>query len=49
MEHYLGVAEEKGITDEEIEAIQSIVMAVHAARVRAQVREVRSRSGDEDE
>jgi hypothetical protein len=30
MEHYLGVAKEKGITDNEIGAAQSIVMAVSA-------------------
>jgi len=35
MEHYLGVARKKGITDEEIGAVQSIVMAVEAGRVRA--------------
>ncbi len=44
MEHYLGVAKEQGITDEEIGAVQSIVMAVSAGRVNAQVREVRARS-----
>lgn len=45
MEHYLGVAKNKGITDDEIGAVQSIVMAVHAGRVRAQFREVRERAG----
>ena len=43
MEHYLGVARKKGITDDEIGAIQSIVMAVESGRVRAQFREVRDR------
>jgi len=43
MEHYLGVAKEEGITDDQIGAVQSIVMAVSAGRVPAQVREVRSR------
>jgi alkylhydroperoxidase/carboxymuconolactone decarboxylase family protein YurZ len=43
MDHYLGVAKEEGITDDEIGAVLAIVMAVHAGRVRAQVREVRSR------
>jgi len=43
MESYLGVARKKGITDEEIGAVQSIVMAVEAGRVRAQFREVRNR------
>jgi hypothetical protein len=43
MEHYLGVAKEEGLTDEEIGAVQSIVMAVSAGRINAQLREVRSR------
>jgi hypothetical protein len=41
METYFGVAEEEGVTDEEIGAVQSIVMAVSAGRVRAQFREAR--------
>ena len=41
MESYLGVARKKGITDDEIGAVQAIVMAVQAGRVRAQFREVR--------
>ena len=36
MEHYFGVAKEQGLTDEEIGAVESIVMAVSAGRVRAQ-------------
>ena len=43
MEHYLGVSKEEGLTDEEIGAVQSIVMAVSAGRINAQLREVRSR------
>ena len=43
MKSYLGVARKKGTTDEEIGAVQSIVMAVEAGRVRAQFREVRER------
>jgi len=43
MNEYLGVAEEKGITDEELGAVQAIVMAVSAGRVNAQVQEVRRR------
>jgi hypothetical protein len=43
MEHYLGVAREEGITEDQVGAVQSIVMAVSAGRVNAQVREVRSR------
>jgi len=43
MEHFLGVAEGKGITDEEIGIIQGIVMAVSGGRVRAQFKEVRGR------
>jgi len=44
MESYFGVAKEKGITREEIGAVQSIVMAVSAGRVGAQVRDVRRRA-----
>ncbi len=43
MEHYFGVAKEQGITDDEIGAVQSIVMAVSAGRVRSQFREVREK------
>ena len=43
MESYLGVAEEMGISREEIGAVQSVVMAVHAGRVNAQLSEVRAR------
>lgn len=42
MDHYLGVTQEKGITQEEIGTILSIVMAVSGGRVRAQFREVQS-------
>ena len=44
MEHYLGVARKEGVSDEEIGAVQSIVMAVSSGRVRAQFREVRERA-----
>jgi hypothetical protein len=43
MESYLGVAREEGLTDQEIEAVQSVVMAVSAGRIKAQMREVRER------
>jgi hypothetical protein len=43
MEHYLGVAKEEGITSDQIEAVKSIVMAVSAGRISAQVSDVRSR------
>jgi len=43
MEHYLGVARELGIAADEIGAVQSVVMAVSAGRVRAQFREVRGK------
>ncbi len=39
MESYLGVAKEEGITDEEIGAVLSVVMAVSAGRVRAQFKD----------
>ena len=41
MQHYFGVAKEQGISNDEIGAVQSIVMAVSAGRVRAQFREAR--------
>ncbi|UCF84189.1 MAG: hypothetical protein JSV50_00715 [Desulfobacteraceae bacterium] len=44
MENYFGVAKEQGISNEEIGAVQSIVMAVSAGRVRAQFREARIKS-----
>jgi hypothetical protein len=44
MEHYLGVARAEGIiTEEEIGAIQSVVMAVSAGKISGQVSEVESR------
>ncbi len=43
MEHFLGVAKEKGLSDNEIGAVQSIVMAVSAGRIRAQFREIREK------
>jgi hypothetical protein len=44
MENYLGAAKKQGITEEEIGAIQSIVMAVSAGKIGAQLGEVRSRA-----
>ncbi len=44
MESYLGVAGEEGITEDEIGAIKSIVMAVSAGKISAQLNEVRSRT-----
>lgn len=41
MREYLGVAEEEGISREEIGAVLSIVMAVSGCRVRAQLGEAR--------
>jgi len=46
MEHYLGVAKEEGISEEEIGAAQSIVMAVAAGRINAQFRDARSKIED---
>jgi hypothetical protein len=48
MEHYLGVAKEEGLSEEELGAAQAIVMAVAAGRIQAQLREVRSRSEEAD-
>jgi hypothetical protein len=41
MEYYFGVAKEQGMSDDEIGAVQSIVMAVSAGRIQAQFREAR--------
>jgi len=41
MTSYFGVAKESGISDEEIETVRAIVMAVAAGRVRAQFRTAR--------
>jgi len=49
MEHYLGVARADGISEEELGAVQAIVMAVAAGRVNAQLREVESRSKGNDQ
>jgi hypothetical protein len=43
MAEYSGVAREKGLTSREVEAVQSIVMAVAGGRVRAQFKEARQR------
>lgn len=43
MEYYFGVAKGEGITNEEIVAVQNIVMAVVAGRVSAQFQEVRKK------
>lgn len=49
MRSYFGVSKETGVTREEIETVQSIVMAVAAGQVRAQFREARKRSERESE
>ena len=48
MEHYFGVAKEQGLSDDEIGAVQAIVMSVSAGRVRAQFRDARVKSKKED-
>ncbi|MFC1799026.1 hypothetical protein ACFLZL_04400 [Thermodesulfobacteriota bacterium] len=48
MEHFFGVAKESGLTDDEIGAVQAIVMAVSAGRIRAQFREARKNVGYDD-
>jgi hypothetical protein len=47
MQEYFGVAKDEGITGRELEAVQSIVMAVAAGRVRAQLRDARRRDAGE--
>jgi hypothetical protein len=46
MAHFFGVAREKGLTDEEIGAVQAIAMAVSAGRIRAQFGQVREKLDD---
>ena len=48
MEHYLGVAKKEGISEEEIGAAQSIVMAVAGGRVNAQFREVETKAKSQE-
>ena len=40
MQHYLGVAKEEGISDDEIGAAQAVVMAVSGGKVNAQLKDV---------
>ncbi|MHC4814815.1 MAG: hypothetical protein ACYTGW_12525 [Planctomycetota bacterium] len=42
MKHYFGVAKEQGLSNDEIGAVESVVMAVAAGMVRAGFREARS-------
>ncbi len=44
MQYYLGVAKKEGITEEEIGAAQSVVMAVAAGRINSQLREVQAQN-----
>ena len=39
MQEYLGVAREEGVSDEEIGAVLSVVMAVSGGRVQAQFKD----------
>jgi hypothetical protein len=45
VENFFGVAKENGRSDDEIGAVQSIVMGVSAARIRAQFRQVKESMG----
>ncbi len=47
MEHYFGVAKEQGLSDDEIGAVESVVMAVGAGMVRARFRKARIASKTE--
>ena len=47
MDHYLSVAKEEGISEEEIGATLAIVMAVSAGRVNAQLSDVLGSNRDE--
>jgi len=44
MQHYLGVAREMGVSEEEIGAIEACVMAVSGGRVMMQLEEARSKT-----
>jgi hypothetical protein len=48
MEHYLGVAKKERISETEIGAAQSIVMAVAAGRVNAQFQEVEAQTKSQE-
>ncbi len=45
MKHYLSQVDKESISDDEINAVESIVMAVSAGRVREQFSEVLTRKG----
>ena len=47
MAHFFGVAKERGLSDDEIGAVQAIAMGVSAGRIRAQFRQVRENVGYE--
>jgi len=44
MQHYLGVAKDIGISEDEIGAVQAVVMAVSAGKVNAQLHELLART-----
>jgi alkylhydroperoxidase/carboxymuconolactone decarboxylase family protein YurZ len=48
MEYYLGQAAKEGISGEEVGAVQSVVMAVAAGRVNAQLREAERRKAEKN-
>ena len=48
MEHFLGVAREKGISDEELGIVQGIVMAVSGGRIRAQFMDVQGKMNNKE-
>ena len=48
MEHYLGVAREQEITQEEIDVVRSIVMAVSGGKPMMQLIEVQNRAKEKN-
>jgi len=44
MQHYLGVAKDQGISEDELGAVESVVMAVSACRIRTQLADARSQA-----
>ena len=45
MEHFLGVAKDHGLSEDEIGAVEAIVMDVSACRIRTQFADARSGGG----
>lgn len=49
MQHYLGLAKEQGVTEDDVGAVESVVMAVAACRIRTQFADARVKSENSQE